>query len=109
MSSKELSPLGASRNNSGQEQDLSCDLSAVTVLASNQAKYKTFFRNGEYIHIDVQQLVPGQEFPGQMLFDDGSTDGSDDGTIASRLAEVSAQGFHFTVPGPDADDGSNVE
>ena len=36
----------------------------------------------------ILQLLPGQEFPGQLLFDNDSDDGSDDGTIASRIAKV---------------------
>ena len=61
-------------NPADSSQDLSCKLLAVTVLASDQAKYKTFFHDGKYIHIDDQQLLPGQEFPGQVLLDDDSTD-----------------------------------
>ena len=88
---------------------------AAAVLTGKQAKYKTFFRNGEYIPLTPfsdSELLPGQESPGQVLFDDDSTDSSDDGhgnTIASRLAEVGVQGWVFEVPGLDGYDGSNVK
>ena len=43
--------LHAYTNPADSSQDLSCELSAVTILTCRQAVHKTFFRDGEYMHI----------------------------------------------------------
>ena len=45
------------------DQDPSCELTAVTVLTGEQAKYKTYFRKNKFEDVNIpEELLPGQEF-----------------------------------------------
>ena len=94
--------LHAFTNPADSAQDLSCEL-AVAVLTGEQAKYKTLFRNGEYIPFRDSELLPGQEFPGQVLFDNDSNDGSTDQDFWHSKCQLRRLGLRCQDPCLDCD------
>jgi hypothetical protein len=77
--------LHAFTNPTDTAQDLSCDLIRVTDFSENQVETKTLFRDGEVpigamriafanLRPTTDDLLPGQEFPGQIVWSDSDSD-----------------------------------